>query len=70
MKSKKLAQLLKRKKKPEPDKPKANVFASRNIEVPEPDQVVVDPVDKGECVLMNSNMSRLWINTRNNVTLG
>ena len=68
--SKKLQKLLarKRKKKLADDsvKPKPNVFASRDIEVPDPDQVVVDP--ENDSVLMNTNASRLWINTRRNLT--
>jgi hypothetical protein len=71
MKSKKLQQLLaKRKKKPTDDnpKPKSNVFASRDIEVPEPDQVVVDPTN--DSILMNTSASRLWINTRRNIATG
>jgi hypothetical protein len=70
MKSKKLAQLLKRKKKPEQEPQPKNVFMARDVTPQEADAFVVDPVDESECVLMNSNMSRLWINTRNNVTLG
>jgi hypothetical protein len=69
MKSKKLAQLLaKKRKKQDTPKPRSNVFMSRDIEVPEPDQVVVDPTT--DSILMNTSASRLWINTRRNVNFG
>jgi hypothetical protein len=69
MKSKKLAQLLAKRKKPAEQEPQPkNVFMARDVTPKEPDAFVVDP--ENDSVLFNTSMSRLWINTRNNVTLG
>ena len=67
MKSKKLAQLLKHKKKQADDiKPKQNVFLARDIEVPDPENYAVEP--ETDTVLFNTSASRIWINTRRNLT--